>query len=148
MLIRCCTYSSPFKIEQSGLRLPQYTCINRKSEDYNWPDWIEVSYLPSWALLESNGVEGLMSTLQKFTPSKAVYSESTQVPNNSGFQVHSAFGFLKDIKLELRSSEKQPTSKKEGTLMRIMPGDYRFEKTELSVTDESVLRAKMSLHDH
>jgi hypothetical protein len=87
-----------------------------------------------------------MSTLQKFTPSKAVYNGSTQVPNNSGFQIHSAF--LNDIKLELRSSEKQPTSKKEGTLMRIMPGDYRFEKTELSTTDESVLKAKMSLHDH
>jgi hypothetical protein len=64
LLVACCKYNSPFINE--ALKIDIDLPIKPKNCDtkqFMKPEWIEITYLPTWRILESNGFEGLFTAL-------------------------------------------------------------------------------------
>jgi hypothetical protein len=48
-------YKQPFKT----LAAPLDPSSKKEAKDFNCPEWIEVTYLPTWRALEANGFTGV-----------------------------------------------------------------------------------------
>ena len=117
--------------------------LGRVESDFIVPEWIRVTYLPKQFILESHGVETLLTPLVKSRVCSEVFENCQQV--KGAFQVHPMLAFLSKIKVEKTATVIQEVEQTK--VMRIVPGQFRLRKKERSQSEKMALKEFIRNYD-
>jgi hypothetical protein len=77
-------------------------------------------------LLESNGVDNLLTPLHKTTPSREVFKDGLQAENGSNFIPNATFNYIGKLNLEFLENDIKEEHFQRDEQIRIFPGQFKI----------------------